>query len=32
MKAGVYYNPLWMTAAAYDKDCPVSELQQQLAI
>jgi len=23
MKVGVYYNPLWMTAAAYDKDCPV---------
>ncbi|MFA7089620.1 MAG: hypothetical protein WC128_06330, partial [Bacteroidales bacterium] len=23
MKVGVYYNPLWMTAAAYDNDCPV---------
>ena len=24
MKAGVYYNPLWMTTAAYDQDCPVA--------
>ncbi len=24
MKAGVYYNPLWMTTAAYDNDCPVA--------
>ncbi|MCI2083184.1 MAG: hypothetical protein LKK19_07200 [Bacteroidales bacterium] len=24
MKMGVYYNPLWMTKAAYDGDCPVT--------
>lgn len=27
MNVGVYYNPLWMTAAAYDKDCPVQGTQ-----
>ncbi len=24
MKAGVYYNPLWMTRTAYERNCPVS--------
>lgn len=23
MKAGIYYNPLWMTRTAYENDCPV---------
>ena len=24
MKFGVYYNPIWLTRTAWDKDCPVS--------
>ncbi len=24
MKAGVYYNPLWMTRTAFENDCPVT--------
>ena len=24
MKAGVYYNPLWMTKTAFQKDCPIA--------
>lgn len=23
MKAGIYYNPLWLTRTAYEQDCPV---------
>jgi alpha-glucosidase len=30
MKAGVYYNPLWMTTAAYDQDCPVAGTSPRL--
>ena len=29
LKTGIYYNPLWMTRTAYDKNLPIEERKRR---